>query len=93
MPCQIIHWQGIQTNFVTICAKPIFIKVVLAKLEQERASWYVYAISKSLSRKQAIFTAAERQCVTEGRITFVKANGAEDKPKVNTMDTKYIVAP
>ena len=38
MPCQIIHWQGIQINFVTICTKPIFIKVVLAKLEQERAS-------------------------------------------------------
>ena len=93
MPCQIIHWQGIQTNFVTICTKAIFIKVVLGKLEQERASWYMYAISQPLSRKQAIFTAVKRQCVTEGHITFVKANGAEDKPKVNTMDRKYIVAP
>ena len=52
----------------------------------------MYAIPKTLSRKQAIFTAYERLCFTKGRTTFVKTNGAEDKPKGRTVNTKYFVA-
>ena len=38
MPSQIIRSQGIQIDFVTFGTKPEFIKVVLPKLEHERAS-------------------------------------------------------
>ena len=38
MLSQIIRWQGTQTDFVTFGTKPEFIKVVLTKSEQERAS-------------------------------------------------------
>ena len=38
MPSQIIRLQGIQIDFVTFGTKPEFIKVVLTKLEHERAS-------------------------------------------------------
>ena len=38
MPSQIIRRQRIQTDFVTFGTKPEFAKVVLTKLEQERAS-------------------------------------------------------
>ena len=38
MPSQIIRWQGTQIDFVTFGTKPEFIKVVLTKSEQERAS-------------------------------------------------------
>ena len=38
MPSQIIPLQGIQIDFVTFGTKPEFIKVVLTKLEHERAS-------------------------------------------------------
>ena len=38
MPSQIIRWQGTQTDFVAFGTKPEFIKVVLSKSEQERAS-------------------------------------------------------
>ena len=93
MLSQIIRWQGIQTDFVTFGTKPKFIKVVLMKLEQERASWYVHAIPKPSSIKRAIFMACKRQCFTQGRTTFVKTNGAEDKPKGRTVNTKYFVAP
>ena len=72
MPSQITRWQGIQTDFFTFGTKAKFIKVALTKLEQERASWYVYAIPKPSSRKQAIFTAYKCQCFTKGRTTFVK---------------------
>ena len=78
MPSQITRPQGIQTDFVTFGTKPEFVKVVLTKLEQQRASWCVYPKPKSSSRKQAIFTAYKRQCFTKGRTTFVKTNGAED---------------
>ena len=38
MPSQIIRLQGIQIDFVAFGTKPEFIKVVLTKLEHERAS-------------------------------------------------------
>ena len=93
MPSQITRWQGIQIDFVTFGTKAEFIEVTLTKLEQERASWYVYAILKPMSWKQAIFTACKRQCFTKGCTSFVKANGAEDKTKGKTVNTKYFVAP
>ena len=62
MPSQIICWQGIQIDFVMFGTKPEFIKVVITKLEQEKASGYVYAITKPLSRKQRTFTACKRPC-------------------------------
>ena len=93
MPSQVIRWQGIQIDFVTFGTKAEFIEVTLTKLEQERASWYVYAILKPISWKQAIFTACKRQCFTKGCTSFVKANGAEDKTKGKTVNTKYFVAP
>ena len=93
MPSLILRWQGIQIDFVTFGTKPEFVEVALRKLEQERASWYVYAIPQPSSRKQAIFTACKHHCFTKGRTTFVKTNGAEDKPKGKTVNTKYFVAP
>ena len=92
MPSQVIRWQGIQIDFVTFGTKREFIEVTLTKLEQERASWYVYAIPKPCSRKQATFTACKRQFFTKGRTTFVKTNGAEDKQKGKTVNKKYLVA-
>ena len=53
----------------------------------------MYAIPKSWSRKLATFTARKGQCFTKGRTTFVKANGAEDKPKGKTVNTEYFLAP
>ena len=73
MPTEIKYWHEI--------VWPIFFKVTLMKLEQERASWYVYDVPKPFSRKQAIFTASKCQYFTKGRTNFLKANGAEDKPK------------
>ena len=93
MPSQMIRWQGIQIDFVTFGTKFEFIKVVLTKLEQKKASWYMYAIPKPSSRKQAIFTVWKSQCFNKGRTTFVKTNVAEDKLKCRTVNTKYFVAP
>ena len=56
MPSQVIRWQGIQIDFVTFGTKPEFIKVTLTKLEQERASWYVYGIPKPSSRKHNFYS-------------------------------------
>ena len=53
----------------------------------------MHVIPKPSSRKQAIFTACKRQCFTKGHTTFVKTNGAKDKPKVRPVNTKDFVAP
>ena len=52
----------------------------------------MHAIPEPSSRKQAIFTACKRQCFIKGRTNFAKTNGAEDKPKGKTVNTKYFVA-
>ena len=94
MPSQIIRWQRIQTDFVTFCTKSEFIKVLSTKLKQEIASWYWCAIPKQLSRKPTISKACKCLCFTKGCTTFVKTNGAEDKPKGRrTVTTKHFVAP
>ena len=92
MPSQIKLWQRIQTDFLTFGTKPEFIKVLSTKLEQERAPWYRCAIPKRLSRKQAISKACKCLCFTTGYTTFIKTNGAEDKPKGGTVNKKHFVA-
>ena len=94
MPSQIIRWQRIQTDFVTFGTKSEFIKVLSTKLKPEIASWHWRAIPEQLSRKPTISKACKCLCFTKGCTTFVKTNGAEDKPKGRrTVTTKHFVAP